>query len=233
MLHTCFYCSGDTPYYFQEKCVQCLKNSDCTFKQNGYCDILKECNYCPSGKYYSSKSFQCVECDSDDQCGSGEKCNYNLCTALASVPTTPVTNSSTGGSGANVTVPSIPSTNSSTGGTGSTGSNVTIPATPSSPTTSGGSGVAPTAPTNNNANQTYALNQCQGCNANGKCLPIRYRINNQFCSAENNLTSQKDNEENCDNNFECKSNLCISEKCLSGSLIQKIINWFKTLFGIK
>ena len=49
-----------------------------------------------------------------------------------------------------------------------------------------------------------------------------------------------DYAENCDNceadcgcskGYECKSNVCIDNKCISQSLIRRILNWLKSLFG--
>ena len=48
---------------------------------------------------------------------------------------------------------------------------------------------------------------------------------------ERGIFVQEEKEEYCDNNFECKSNICVDSKCISGSLIQKIISWFANLFN--
>ncbi len=37
----------------------------------------------------------------------------------------------------------------------------------------------------------------------------------------------------CDNNFECKSNVCISDECVEEDLLRKILNWFKKLFNME
>lgn len=42
---------------------------------------------------------------------------------------------------------------------------------------------------------------------------------------------RKKDSEKCDNNYECETNLCIDEKCLSSGLWQKFLSWFKNLFG--
>jgi hypothetical protein len=72
---------------------------------------------------------------------------------------------------------------------------------------------------------------CNGCKIETTCYPIGYRKEAKFCSETNEFVSQKEEETSCDNNFECKSNLCVDDKCLSGSLFQKIMSWFKNLFG--
>lgn len=67
------------------------------------------------------------------------------------------------------------------------------------------------------------------CPLNEKCYPFGYRKAGEYCSDEGKFVEQ--GEENCDNNFECKSNVCVDGKCVSSSFIQKIIEWFKRLFG--
>ena len=65
-----------------------------------------------------------------------------------------------------------------------------------------------------------------------KCYPFGFRREGNFCSdKESNFVSQNKPESFCDNNFECSSNLCINSQCVSGSLWQKIMNWFSKLFG--
>jgi hypothetical protein len=70
-----------------------------------------------------------------------------------------------------------------------------------------------------------------GCFYNGKCLPYGLRINKLYCSIDDNMKSQLAEEEACENNFECLTNVCVNSKCISGGLIQKILDWFKNLFG--
>ena len=71
---------------------------------------------------------------------------------------------------------------------------------------------------------------CDGCFLD-KCIPYGTRKSGGYCDLTNEFLAQKDNEETCDNNYECKSNLCINDSCVSQSLIQKILDWFKQLFG--
>ena len=52
-----------------------------------------------------------------------------------------------------------------------------------------------------------------GCSYNGECLPVGTRAAGRYCDFSQALRVQKENE--CDNNYECKSNLCISGSCLS------------------
>ncbi|MEI7961142.1 MAG: hypothetical protein WCI04_02295 [archaeon] len=69
------------------------------------------------------------------------------------------------------------------------------------------------------------------CAYNGKCYPLGYRRDGKFCSDTTFFTDQIVQNNNCQNNFECTSNLCVSGKCISSSLIDQIIAWFKVVFG--
>jgi len=74
---------------------------------------------------------------------------------------------------------------------------------------------------------------CDGCILNESCYTFGYRKDDMFCSETKNFTSQKEEESNCQNNFECKSNLCIDSKCIESGFFNAIINWFKHIFGFK
>ncbi|MCK5625064.1 hypothetical protein KAI04_04445 [Candidatus Pacearchaeota archaeon] len=71
---------------------------------------------------------------------------------------------------------------------------------------------------------------CTGCELEDKCYPMGYRKKGRYCSENNEFIDQLQAEA-CDNNFECKSNFCVSGECISEGLMKKIINWFKKLFG--
>src|SRR3989344_1275335 len=65
------------------------------------------------------------------------------------------------------------------------------------------------------------------CPLDEKCYPFGYRKNEKFCSDEGNFKEQKVEEITCENNFECKTNVCVDEKCIGSSLIKQMINFFK------
>ncbi len=69
------------------------------------------------------------------------------------------------------------------------------------------------------------------CPLDGKCYPFGYRKSGKYCQDEGMFKEQLNSEEACDNNFECSTNVCVDGKCISSSLIQKIINWLTKLFG--
>lgn len=72
---------------------------------------------------------------------------------------------------------------------------------------------------------------CNGCELEDKCYPFGYRKNKQFCSDVGSFTNQIGGGEFCENNFECRSNLCIDDVCTSPGFFKKIIDWFRRLFG--
>jgi len=73
---------------------------------------------------------------------------------------------------------------------------------------------------------------CIGCVKEDKCFPIGYRTNEEYCSGEDEIFNmQKEPQNSCNNNFECDSNLCINDECVSGSLWAKFVRWFSKLFG--
>lgn len=70
-----------------------------------------------------------------------------------------------------------------------------------------------------------------GCNYNGNCIPIGVRAENNYCDIDRTIKSQLGAGEECNNNYECSTNICVNNQCISPSFIQKIIDWFKKLFG--
>lgn len=72
---------------------------------------------------------------------------------------------------------------------------------------------------------------CNGCLSDKKCYPIGYRKDGNFCSDKGSFIKQLIPDKSCQNNFECSSNLCISGKCINPSLIERMFNWFRKIFG--
>ncbi len=75
-------------------------------------------------------------------------------------------------------------------------------------------------------------NNCEGCFSNNECLPIGYKTSDKYCDADKTMKIQKSAEHFCNNNFECKTNVCVNGKCISSGLIQKILDFFKKIFGL-
>jgi hypothetical protein len=86
--------------------------------------------------------------------------------------------------------------------------------------------------------------RCNGCYLpDDRCLPIGSRIKSDdtpyFCDIDKLLKKQKEDGESCDNSFECKTNFCSKGICYdiqkeiekTRGLLEKIILWFKKLFG--
>jgi hypothetical protein len=73
---------------------------------------------------------------------------------------------------------------------------------------------------------------CNGCELEGKCYPYGYRKAGNYCSDNNNVfVAQSGDDASCENNFECKTNLCIDGNCVSSNVWNKFLNWFKNIFG--
>jgi len=70
----------------------------------------------------------------------------------------------------------------------------------------------------------------QDCEILDDCEPIGLRRNGNYCSFDKIWVEQKEKESVCENNFECDSNVCVDDECISGTFIQKILNWLKKVF---
>ena len=84
----------------------------------------------------------------------------------------------------------------------------------------------------NNCKAGLCAQICEGClDENNVCIPISTRTGTQYCDIDYDFKNQKSEEMTCNNNYECSANLCVNNKCISPSFIQKIIDWFSKLFG--
>jgi hypothetical protein len=79
------------------------------------------------------------------------------------------------------------------------------------------------------ANETPII--CNGCILGNKCAPVGYRQEGKYCTLNSEFVSQLSADSSCENNFECSTNLCIDNKCVSSGLWQKFIRWLSRLFG--
>ncbi len=72
---------------------------------------------------------------------------------------------------------------------------------------------------------------CTGClDAKNVCLPFGTRTDTKYCDVDYYFKSQKLEDIACNNNYECSTNICVNNQCISPSFIQKIIDWFKNIF---
>ena len=69
-----------------------------------------------------------------------------------------------------------------------------------------------------------------GCVLNNKCYPFGYRRSGTYCSENSQFTNQIQNDGVCENNFECRSNLCVDSQCINQGIMRRFLNWFKS-FG--
>ncbi len=85
---------------------------------------------------------------------------------------------------------------------------------------------------------------CQsGCLQNGACLSIGMRIMKDdipsYCDVSNSIKTQKEDGENCLNNYECKTNYCSNNVCVNlqkeleeqRGILQKILDFLKGIFS--
>ncbi len=73
---------------------------------------------------------------------------------------------------------------------------------------------------------------CNGCELENGCYFFGYRKSEGYCSESREFADQLSSGEYCDNNFDCKSNVCVADECISQGLLKRIIEWFRNLFGI-
>ena len=84
--------------------------------------------------------------------------------------------------------------------------------------------------TQNNGGEEV-IETCLGCLKDNNCYSAGYRLNDEYCSSQKQFVAQVEEDSNCANNFECKSNVCIGDKCISRGFLQQIIDFFRRLFG--
>jgi tetratricopeptide (TPR) repeat protein len=85
---------------------------------------------------------------------------------------------------------------------------------------------------------------CKGCLSDESCIDFGFRLTDEsedsvYCNLAGELVEQKQNDEECQNDFECLTNSCLSGNCEdleaqleeTQSMFQKIKKWFSKLFG--
>ena len=72
---------------------------------------------------------------------------------------------------------------------------------------------------------------CSGCLVNGTCFSFENRRAGKYCSYDGVFVNQSGDGALCDNNFECESNVCVSGECIDQGLINKVLSWFRKVFG--
>ena len=70
-----------------------------------------------------------------------------------------------------------------------------------------------------------------GCLLNDKCYTFGYRKSGRYCSDNSEFVEELGDEEVCENNFECRSNLCIDGQCINQGMFKKFMSWFRNSFG--
>jgi hypothetical protein len=79
--------------------------------------------------------------------------------------------------------------------------------------------------------ETTGTQTCNGCLTDDNCYTFGYRKSGKYCNESKIFLEYKISGETCENNFECKSNLCVDDECISGGMFRRILNWFRRVFG--
>jgi hypothetical protein len=239
ILGECNYCP-EGQYYRHTRCVECSSDSECTAQSNGVCNVLGNCVYslpqCIESDWtYSISPNLCPPNQQQTriwtkigQCSGGfTKPSSEIISCVYNAPECTYTYSDW-----SLCDPSGIQTRTYTSSPENCQGNPikTRKCTPDDlndfpPTDDENSG-------DDNVEKPITLNPCLGCKIEEKCFPLGFRKQGEFCSEEGNkFRAQKSTDSSCENSFECISNLCIDEKCVSGSLFNKILEFFRRLFG--
>jgi|GEM_PF-1758207 len=73
-------------------------------------------------------------------------------------------------------------------------------------------------------------NTCDWCKENNNCYELDYRLNGKYCSTNGTFEPQKETDSFCENNSECKTNLCVESKCTEANFFNMIFNLIKKFF---
>ena len=65
-----------------------------------------------------------------------------------------------------------------------------------------------------------------------ECKPIGLRENSKYCSSNNKWIIQKSDEKSCENDFECKTNICLNSKCGESPSPNNKIYWIIGIVGV-
>jgi hypothetical protein len=80
--------------------------------------------------------------------------------------------------------------------------------------------------------QCPSVQKCNGCYDDSKnCVPYGTRTESDFCDSDGNFYAQVKADGECNNNYECETNLCVDSQCISSNLWQKFMSWLKAIFS--
>ncbi len=68
---------------------------------------------------------------------------------------------------------------------------------------------------------------CDGCFYDNSCINIGIRFEGKYCDVSGDVLDQKAEEEQCENDFECESNICKGEYCVSTSTWNRFLDFFQ------
>lgn len=109
---------------------------------------------------------------------------------------------------------------------------LTFSTTSSSLVTSSSSPAAVASSSTPSTSKRSSPENCNGCLVGQKCYNLGHRSNIDYCAEESKFKRQKNVDESCGNNFECKSNLCSESKCTETDVgfFKKLVRWVKGVF---
>jgi hypothetical protein len=73
---------------------------------------------------------------------------------------------------------------------------------------------------------------CSGCMLEDNCYVIGAREGDDYCLATGDFVPQLADDETCENNYECESNVCLGDKCVSQSFLQSLLDLLRDLLGL-
>ena len=73
--------------------------------------------------------------------------------------------------------------------------------------------------------------KCDGCLFNENCITYGIRTANSYCDISGSMLLQKLPNSYCNNNYECNSNICIANKCISENIWNRFVKWFARWFS--
>tara|TARA_Y100000310_G_scaffold331679_1_gene405692 strand:+ start:732 stop:3197 length:2466 start_codon:yes stop_codon:yes gene_type:complete len=74
-------------------------------------------------------------------------------------------------------------------------------------------------------------NDCDTGILEPECESTGLRQSGKYCSFDKTWIVQKVEEETCNNNFECETNVCVDDECISAGLFRRFLEWLRALFG--
>ncbi|MBI2548857.1 hypothetical protein HYW21_05900 [Candidatus Woesearchaeota archaeon] len=66
-----------------------------------------------------------------------------------------------------------------------------------------------------------------GCNLNGNCVALGTKVNDTYCSISYHMETMRQKNDLCTYNYECVSDVCSDNRCVSEGVLERLFTWFK------